>query len=121
MTPNHSPSLYRTARALLAVVLLAPAWFGAAAQADRFPSKPIQIISTATPGSQSDTLLRFDIASATWKVYPLARYRSFTRDIEIDEDGAVYTSVSNFPAWQIEDAQPTLIRLREAGAKLASP
>ena len=72
-------------------------------------------------GNQSDTLLRFDIASATWKVYPLARYRSFTRDIEIDEDGAVYTSVSNFPAWQIEDAQPTLIRLREAGAKLASP
>ena len=63
----------------------------------------------------------FDIASATWKVYPLARYRSFTRDIEIDEDGAVYTSVSNFPAWQIEDAQPTLIRLRAAGAKLASP
>ena len=72
-------------------------------------------------GNQSDTLLRFDIASATWKVYPLARYRSFTRDIEIDEDGAVYTSVSNFPAWQIEDAQPTLLRLREAGAKLASP
>ena len=72
-------------------------------------------------GNQSDTLLRFDIASETWKVYPLARYRSFTRDIEIDEDGAVYTSVSNFPAWQIEDAQPTLVRLQDAGANLASP
>jgi len=29
------------------------------AQGDRYPLKPIQIISTATPGSQSDTLLRF--------------------------------------------------------------
>lgn len=31
----------------------------AVAMADHFPSKPIQVISTATPGSQSDTLLRF--------------------------------------------------------------
>jgi len=31
----------------------------ALAQADRFPSKPIQIIQTGTPGSQSDTLVRF--------------------------------------------------------------
>ena len=72
-------------------------------------------------GNQSDTLLRFDIATATWKVYPLSRQRSFTRDIEIDEDGAVYTSVSNFPAWQIEDGQPTLIRLQDASGNLASP
>jgi tripartite-type tricarboxylate transporter receptor subunit TctC len=29
------------------------------AQDQRFPAKPIQVISTATPGSQGDTLLRF--------------------------------------------------------------
>ena len=29
------------------------------AQGDRFPSKPIQVIQTSTPGAQSDTLMRF--------------------------------------------------------------
>jgi len=72
-------------------------------------------------GNQSDTLLRFDIAARSWKVYPLSRYRSFTRDIEIDEDGSVYTSNSNFPAWQIEDGQPTLIHLRDSTQNLDAP
>jgi len=62
-------------------------------------------------GNQSDTVLAFDIASETWKTYPLSRHRSFTRDVEIDEDGSVYTSNSHFPAWQIEDGKPTLIRI----------
>ena len=35
------------------------------------------------------------------------------RDIEIDDEGSVFTSNSNFPAWQIEDGKPTLIRIRE--------
>lgn len=64
-------------------------------------------------GNQSDTILRFDIASESWKIYPLSRYRSFTRDIEIDDEGSVFTSNSNFPGWQIEDGKPTLIRIRE--------
>ncbi|MEJ8848222.1 tripartite tricarboxylate transporter substrate binding protein [Variovorax rhizosphaerae] len=34
------------------------------AQGERFPSRPIQVISTASPGSQSDTLLRFLAAEA---------------------------------------------------------
>jgi len=63
-------------------------------------------------GNQSDTIFRFDIDSEKWDVYPLPRQRSFTRDIEIDEEGAVYTSNSHFPSWQIEDGQPTLIRLK---------
>lgn len=37
------------------------------AQGDRFPSKPIQIIQTGTPGSQSDTLLRF-LAAGVQKI-----------------------------------------------------
>jgi tripartite-type tricarboxylate transporter receptor subunit TctC len=45
-------------RCLLVAFVLVAADPGRA-QADRFPLKPIQIISTATPGSQSDTLLRF--------------------------------------------------------------
>lgn len=72
-------------------------------------------------GNQSDTLLAFDIATSTWKVYPLSRYRSFTRDVEIAEDGSVFTTNSHFPSWQIEDGKPTLIRLTERPDKVASP
>lgn len=56
--------------------------------------------------------MAFDIKSEEWKVYPMSRKRTFTRDIEIAEDGSVYTSNSNFPSWQIENGQPTLIRLQ---------
>jgi hypothetical protein len=37
---------------------------------------------------------------------------SFTRDVEFDPDGTAYTSISNFPSWHVEDAQPTLIRVQ---------
>jgi virginiamycin B lyase len=63
-------------------------------------------------GNQSDTILRFDIDTETWQVYPMSRQRTFTRDIEIAEDGSVFTSNSHFPSWQIEDAQPTLIHIQ---------
>ena len=62
-------------------------------------------------GTSSDTLLRLDIASGEWRTYPLPRKVSFTRDVEIAADGSIYTSNSAFPSWQIEDGQPTLIRL----------
>ena len=41
----------------------------------------------------------------------MSRKRTFTRDIEVDDDGGVYTSNSHFPSWMIEDAQPTLIHI----------
>ncbi len=63
-------------------------------------------------GNQSDTVMRFDMATETWQVYPMPRRRTFTRDIEIAEDGSVYTTNSHFPSWQIEDAQPTLIHIQ---------
>jgi streptogramin lyase len=63
-------------------------------------------------GNQSDTLLAFDIASESWKVYPMPRQRFFTRDIEIsEEDGAVYTTNSHFPTYQSEGGVPTLLRI----------
>ncbi len=63
-------------------------------------------------GNQSDTILAFDIARETWKVYPMPRQRFFTRDIEIsEEDGAVYTTNSHFPTWQSEGGVPTLLRI----------
>ncbi len=63
-------------------------------------------------GNQSDTILAFDIAAETWKVYPMPRQRFFSRDIEIsEEDGAVYTTNSHFPTWQSEGGMPTLLRI----------
>ena len=63
-------------------------------------------------GNQSDTILGFDIATETWKVYPMPRQRFFTRDIEVhEEDGAIYTTNSHFPTWQSEGAVPTLLRI----------
>ena len=62
-------------------------------------------------GNQSDTILSFHIASETWRTYPMSRRRTFTRDIEVAEDGSVYTSNSHFPSWMIEDGQPTLIHI----------
>ncbi|MBK6737009.1 MAG: lyase [Haliea sp.] len=63
-------------------------------------------------GNQSDTVLAFDIASESWRVYPLPRQRFFTRDIEISEDdGAIYTTNSHFPTWQSEGGEPTLLRI----------
>lgn len=105
------------------------------ARAERFDTFPLPLTSEApyalnvdrarnvvwVNGNQSDTMLAFDVASTSWKVYPLSRYRSFTRDVEIAEDGSIFTSNSHFPAWQIEDGRPTLIRVRDTGAKVAAP
>ncbi|MDH3266062.1 MAG: PQQ-binding-like beta-propeller repeat protein [Gammaproteobacteria bacterium] len=62
-------------------------------------------------GNQSDTIMSFHIDSETWRVFPMPRRRTFTRDIEIAADGSVYTSNSHFPSWMIEDGQPTLIHI----------
>ncbi|WP_034349131.1 hypothetical protein [Noviherbaspirillum massiliense] len=63
-------------------------------------------------GNQSDALYGFDIASQTWRTIPLPRRTTFTRDVEVAEDGTVYTANSNFPSWHIEDGQPTLIQVK---------
>jgi streptogramin lyase len=62
-------------------------------------------------GNQSDTVMSFHIETEKWRTYPMSRQRTFTRDIEIAEDGSVFTSNSHFPSWMIEDGQPTLIHI----------
>ncbi len=62
-------------------------------------------------GNQSDSLFRFNPKTEEWLTIPLPRRSTFTRDIEFDEEGRAYASNSNFPAWHIEGAQPTLIRV----------
>ena len=63
-------------------------------------------------GNQSDSLYTFDIAAEAWQQIPMPRRVTFTRDVEFEPDGTAYTSISNFPSWHVEDAQPTLIEVR---------
>jgi virginiamycin B lyase len=70
-------------------------------------------------GTESDTLIRFEPALERFTVYPLPTRVTYTREIEFGADGAVWTSNSNLPAWQIEGAVPKLIRLEPNGGSLA--
>jgi streptogramin lyase len=62
-------------------------------------------------GTNSDTLLRFSPKTERWTVYPLPTRVSYTREIDFDALGRVWTSNSNSPAWQIEGGQPRVLRL----------
>jgi virginiamycin B lyase len=87
---------------------------------------PIEPLGTETPyalnvnpedgsvwicGTNSDTLIRFDPVAEEFTIYPLPTQVTYTREIDFDDQGRVWTSNSNMPTWQIEDAQPKLIRL----------
>jgi sugar lactone lactonase YvrE len=62
-------------------------------------------------GTNSDTLIRFEPTPETFTVYPLPTRVTYTREIDFDALGRVWTSNSNSPAWQIEGGQPRVLRL----------
>jgi len=66
-------------------------------------------------GTNSDSIIRFEPSGERWTVFPLPRRVTFMREIDVDEEGNVWTSNSNMPAWQIEGGQPTVIRLSLPG------
>jgi streptogramin lyase len=66
-------------------------------------------------GTNSDTLIRFDPESERFTVYPLPTRVTYTREIDFDAEGRVWTSNSNSPAWQIEGGTPRLLRLDPSG------
>ncbi len=68
-------------------------------------------------GTSSDNILTLDIATEKWKVYPMSRKMTFTRDVEFSPDGKAYTCNGGFPSWHIEDGQPTLIEIESAKSK----
>ncbi len=87
---------------------------------------PIEPRGTATPyalnverrsdtvwicGTNSDTLIRFEPTSETFTVYPLPTRVTYTREIDFDEQGRIWTSNSNMPTWQIEGGFPRVLRL----------
>ncbi len=62
-------------------------------------------------GTNSDSLIRFDPEAEAFTIYPLPTRVTYTREIDFDEQGRVWTSNSNLPAWQIEDGIPRILRL----------
>ncbi len=62
-------------------------------------------------GTNSDTLIRFEPATEKFTVYPLPTRVTYTRELDFDAQGRVWTSNSNMPSWQIEGGQPKVIRL----------
>jgi virginiamycin B lyase len=70
-------------------------------------------------GTNSDTLMSFDPGTERFTVYPLPTRVTYTREIDFDDDGGVWTSNSNFPTWQIEGPGPKLIRVQPGAAPVA--
>ena len=67
-------------------------------------------------GTASDTLMSFDPATERFTVYPLPTRVTFTREIDFDKNGAIWTSNSSFPAWHIEAPAPSIIRIQPGPA-----
>jgi virginiamycin B lyase len=63
-------------------------------------------------GTASDTLMSFEPASERFTVYPMPTRVTYTREIDFGADGAIWTSNSDFPGWQIEAPAPSVIRLQ---------
>ena len=62
-------------------------------------------------GTNSDTLMRFDPKTEAFTVYPLPTRVTYTRELDFDAFGRVWSSNSNAPSWQIEGGQPRVLRL----------
>jgi len=69
-------------------------------------------------GTASDSLIRFEPIPQRFTVYPMATRVTYTREIDFDESGAVWTSNSNLPAWQIDGGMPKMIRLEPESLRL---
>ena len=67
-------------------------------------------------GTNSDSLMSFDPTTEHFTMYPLPTRVTYTREIDFDDHGGVWTSNSNFPTWQIEASGPRLIRIQPAAA-----
>ena len=67
-------------------------------------------------GTQSDSLIRFEPENENWFIYPLPTLVTYTRELDMDDQGNVWTSHSSFPAWHVEGGIPKVTRLNPRGA-----
>jgi len=57
--------------------------------------------------------MKFDPETEKFTVFPLPTRVTYTREIDFDDEGGVWTSNSNTPGWHIETENPQVIRIRE--------
>ena len=62
-------------------------------------------------GTNSDTLIPFDPRTERFSTYLLPSRVAFTRELEVDAEGNVWTTTSNLPYYQMEGAQGRVVRL----------
>ena len=62
-------------------------------------------------GTNSDSMIHFNPSNENFEVYQLPTRVSFTRELEVDEHGNVWTSTSNMPFYQVEGMRGKIIRL----------
>jgi virginiamycin B lyase len=67
-------------------------------------------------GTQSDSLIRFEPENENWTIYPLPTLVTYTRELDMDDRGDVWTSHSSGPAWHVEGGIPKVTRLEPVGA-----
>ncbi|MDX1734336.1 MAG: hypothetical protein R3228_08210 [Halioglobus sp.] len=67
-------------------------------------------------GTQSDSMIRFAPETGEWTIYPLPTLVTYTRELDMDRQGNVWTSHSSSPAWHVEDGIPKVTRLNPTGA-----
>jgi virginiamycin B lyase len=67
-------------------------------------------------GTASDTLMSFDPRTEKFTVYPMPMRVTYTREIDFDKHGAIWTSNSSFPAWHTEASNPRVIRVEPGAA-----
>jgi len=56
-------------------------------------------------------MIRFEPEREAFTVYPLPTRVTYTREVDFDSEGRVWTSNSNGPTWQIEGGVPKVLRI----------
>jgi len=67
-------------------------------------------------GTQSDSMIRFNPVTEQWTHYPLPTRVTYTRELDMDDEGRAWSSHASFPTWHIESGVPKVIRVNPAGA-----
>jgi cysteine-rich repeat protein len=62
-------------------------------------------------GSNSDTLIRFEPASARFTAFPLPSASSYTREVEFDADNNIWTCTSNAPPAAAEPGRGKFVKI----------
>jgi len=72
-------------------------------------------------GTGTDSLIRFDPESESFTEYNLPTRVTYTRELEFDTEGHVWTVNSNWPTRHIENGMGSVIRLSPTPTKLTAP